>query len=100
MFLDTGMLGLCRLALFGVYILADFISNHASHSIVIQTEFLFREVQPILPGSVVQSVTCLAADTCLTADPGAASSIPDRSHILVEIDHEIISRRLWTRSSG
>ena len=25
---------------------------------------------------IVQSVTCLAADTCLTADPWVASSIP------------------------
>ena len=34
-----------------------------------------------------QSVTCLAIDACLTADPGVASSIPARYHI----DHEIIS---------
>ena len=27
----------------------------------------------------------------LTADPGAASSIPARSHTFMEIDHEIIS---------
>ena len=38
-----------------------------------------------------QSVTCLARDTCLTAYPGVASSIPVRSHTFVEIDHEIIS---------
>ena len=38
-----------------------------------------------------QSVTCLATDVCLTADPGVASSIPARSHTFVEIDHEIIS---------
>ena len=44
-----------------------------------------------LPGSVAQSVTCLATDACLTADPGVASSIPVRSHTFVEIDHEIIS---------
>ena len=31
------------------------------------------------------------ADTSLTADPGVASSIPARSHTLVDIDHEIIS---------
>ena len=42
-------------------------------------------------GRVAQSVTCLATDTCLTADPGVASSIPARSHTFVEIDHEIIS---------
>ena len=39
----------------------------------------------------MQSVTCLAADTCLTADPGVASLIQAQSHTLVEIDHEIIS---------
>ena len=39
-----------------------------------------------LPGRVAQSVTCLAADASLTADPGVASSIPARSHTLVEID--------------
>ena len=42
-------------------------------------------------GRVAQSVTCLATDACLTADPGVASLIPARSHTLVEIDHEIIS---------
>ena len=40
---------------------------------------------------VAQSVTCLATDACLTADPGVASSIPARYHSFVEIDHEIIS---------
>ena len=45
----------------------------------------------ILPGRVAQSVTCLATDACLTADPGVASSIPARYHSFVEIDHEIIS---------
>ena len=47
-----------------------------------------------LPGRVAQSVTCLATDAFLTADPadpGVASSIPARSHTFVEIDHEIIS---------
>ena len=43
------------------------------------------------PGRVPQSVTCLATDACLTADPGVASSIPVRSHTFVEIDHEMIS---------
>ena len=42
------------------------------------------------PGRVAQSVTCLATDACLTADPGV-SSIPVRSHTVVEIGHEIIS---------
>ena len=40
---------------------------------------------------VAQSVTCLATDACLTADPGVASSIPARPHTFVEIDQEIIS---------
>ena len=44
-----------------------------------------------LPGRVAQSVTCLATDVCLTADPGVASSIPAWYHTFVEIDHEIIS---------
>ena len=39
----------------------------------------------------MQSVTCLATDACLTADPGVASSIPARSHTFVEVDHEIFS---------
>ena len=43
------------------------------------------------PGRIVQSVTCLATDACLTAIPGVASSIPARSHTFVEIDHEMIS---------
>ena len=44
-----------------------------------------------IPGRVAQSVTCLATDGSLTADPGVTSSIPARSHTFVEIDHEIIS---------
>ena len=43
------------------------------------------------PGRIAQSVTCLATDACLTADPGVASSIGAWSHTFVEIDHEIIS---------
>ena len=43
------------------------------------------------PGRVAQSVTCLATDASLTADPGVASLIPARSHTFVEIGHEIIS---------
>ena len=44
-----------------------------------------------MPGRVAQSVTCLATDACLTADPGVASSILVGSHTFVEIDHEMIS---------
>ena len=40
----------------------------------------------------MQSVTCLATDASLTADPGVASLIPAWSHTFVEIDHDIISR--------
>ena len=43
------------------------------------------------PGRVAQSVTCLATDASLIADPGVASSIPARSHTFVEIDHELFS---------
>ena len=39
----------------------------------------------------MQSVTCLATDTSLTADPGVKSLIPARSYTFVEINHEIIS---------
>ena len=42
-------------------------------------------------GCLAQSVTCLATDASLTADPGVASSITARSHTFVEIDLEIIS---------
>ena len=45
----------------------------------------------VLTGPRSASVTCLATDACLTADPGVASSIPARSHTFVEIDHEMIS---------
>ena len=45
----------------------------------------------ILPGRVAQSVTCLATDANLPADPVVASSIPARSHTFVEIDYERIS---------
>ena len=39
----------------------------------------------------MQSVTCLATDANLTADPGVMSLIPAQSHTFVEIIHEIIS---------
>ena len=45
----------------------------------------------LVTAQVAQSVTCLATDACLTADPGVASSIPAQHHTFVEIDHEIIS---------
>ena len=56
------------------------------------TKFVkIKTFQKFLPGRVAQSVTCLATDACLTADPGVVSSIPARYHTFVEIDHEIIS---------
>ena len=36
-------------------------------------------------------MTCLTADTILTADPGVASLILAQSHTFVESDHELIS---------
>ena len=39
-----------------------------------------------------QSVTCLATDVCLTADPAFASWISAQSNTFKEIDHEIISK--------
>ena len=51
------------------------------------------------PGRVAQSVTCLATDACLTADPGVPSSIPVRSHTFVEIDHEMISTVIFLPSA-
>ena len=51
----------------------------------------FAGFDACVPGRVAQSVTCLATDACLTADPGVASSIPVQYHTFVEIDHEIIS---------
>ena len=57
-------------------------------------------VTVFLPGRVAQSVTCLATDACLTADPGVASSIPVRSHTFVEIDHEMITDACLTADPG
>ena len=51
----------------------------------------FLALLRVSTGHVVQSVKCLTADTCLTADPGVASSIQAQSHSFMEIDHEIIS---------
>ena len=59
------------------------------YSIMLHFIWVFTVCQR--PGRVAQSVTCLATDACLTADPGVKSSIPARSYTFVEIDHEIIS---------
>ena len=47
----------------------------------------------------MQSVMCLAADTCLTAYPGVASSIMAQSHTFMETDHEIISMAILLPSA-
>ena len=52
------------------------------------------------PGRVAQSVTCLATDASLTADPGVVSLIPARSHTFMEIDREIISTVILLPSAG
>ena len=51
---------------------------------------MMRLIKP-LTYRVAESVTCLATDANLTADPGVASWIPARSHTFVEIDPETIS---------
>ena len=52
---------------------------------------IFPYANRVVLGRIAQSVTCLATDESLTADPGVESSIPARSHTFVEIDYEIIS---------
>ena len=52
-----------------------------------------------MSGCVAQSVTCLATEACLTADPGAVNLIQDWSQTFVEIDHEIISTVILLPSS-
>ena len=42
-------------------------------------------------GPRMQSVTCLATDTCLTADPGVPSLIAAWSHTFMEIDYRHIT---------
>ena len=65
------------------------LKSYLTRQIVANT--WFKNIINPLPGRVAQSVTCLATDASLTADPGVASSILARSHTFVEIDHEIIS---------
>ena len=71
------------------FILKKQTNNNLEAKVIILKLDVFYLKRP--PGRVAQSVTCLATDACLTADPGVASSIPARSHTFVEIDHEIIS---------
>ena len=53
----------------------------------------------IVLGRIAQSVSCLTADTCMTADSVAASWILARSHTFREIDHVIISTAFLPPSS-
>ena len=46
----------------------------------------------------MQSVTCLATDGYLAADPGVTSLIPARSHTFVEIGHNEICHEIILRS--
>ena len=46
-----------------------------------------------------QSVTCLATDACLTADPGVPSLIAALSYTFMEIDHEMISTVIFLPSA-
>ena len=59
--------------------------------VVEHTGSIVEHTNAEIQGGVAQLITCLAADTCLTADPGVASSFPVQSHTFVEIDHKIIS---------
>ena len=47
----------------------------------------------------MQSVTCLATDVSLNADPGVASLILTQSHAFVGIDHEKISMVILLHSA-
>ena len=53
----------------------------------------------MIPGRIAQSLTCLATDACLTADPGVTSSIPAPSPTFLEIDHEIFPTVILLPSS-
>ena len=61
-------------------------------TVKIQTRHCGNRIHTVsLLSHVAQSLTCLATDASLTADPGVASSMPARSHTFMEINHEIIS---------
>ena len=61
--------------------------------------FMFALRNSLYTGPHAQSVTCLAADTFLTADPGVASLIPAESCTMSEIDREIISTVIFLPSA-
>ena len=63
--------------------------SHTNYGILY--EICSRHVFFCLFFTVAQSAMCLAADTCLTADPKVESSIWAGPNTFKEIDHEIIS---------
>ena len=91
-----------------MHISVYFFCGYARHFVAVCKTLVVKGIVPVVKGlnkinmlqlksqhqiysRVAQSVTCLATDACLTADPGVVSLIPARSHTFVEIDHEIIS---------
>ena len=64
--------------------LCNLVFSHMQHMYAVFPVVFFAVVF-LLPGPVAQSVTCLATDTSLTADPGVASLILAQSHTFVEI---------------
>ena len=50
-------------------------------------------------GCLGQLETCLAEETCLTADPGVASLIPAWSQTFMDVNHEIISTAILLLST-
>ena len=55
---------------------------------IVRLELIYESVQQSgQPCRVAQTVTCLATDASLIADPGVASSILARSYTVVEIDN-------------
>ena len=76
--------------------LRDIVNTH--HFLFVCNQFTDLRHDLTL-GRVAQSVTCLATDACLTADPGVARLIPVPSHTFVEIDHEIISTAILLPSA-
>ena len=53
---------------------------------------LYTERKVSIWALVGGNVTSLAADMCLTADPGVDSLVPARSHTFLAIDHFVDSR--------
>ena len=60
---------------------------HIGLKLMQKTNYRCKHLQ-YAPGCVVQSVTSLTADTCLTADPGSRVLSRPCPILLVEIDHE------------